>query len=95
MIIYALDMQRILSVLPILTSRQVEICDLKIDQKGSVVKKGGRDLKTLVCLLKCVLDVAVSVAASVIVFLLLLLSGDIEQNPGPLGGNVMKEYATL
>ena len=78
MIIHALDIQRVLSVLPILTSRQVEIYNLRIDQKGRVMKK---DLKIL-CLLKCVLDVAMSIAASVIVSLL-LLSGDIEQNPGP------------
>jgi hypothetical protein len=37
------------------------------------------------CLPKCVLDVVESIAVSVIVSLL-LLSGDIEQNPGPLGG---------
>ena len=78
MIIHAPDIQRVLSILPILTSRQVEIYNLRIDQKGRVMKK---DLKIL-CLLKCVLDVAMSIAASVIVSLL-LLSGDIEQNPGP------------
>ena len=78
MIIHALDIQRVLSVLSILTNRQVEIRDLKIDQKGRIMKK---DLKIL-RFLKCVLDIALSIAASVIVSLL-LLSGDIEQNPGP------------
>ena len=34
---------------------------------------------------KAVLDVALSVAASVILSLL-LISGDIEENPGPVGG---------
>ena len=34
---------------------------------------------------KAMLDVALSVAASVILSLL-LLSGDVEENPGPLGG---------
>ena len=34
---------------------------------------------------KAVLDVMLSVAASVVIFLL-LLSGDVEENPGPLGG---------
>ena len=57
---------------------------LLIDHKtGSTVKT--RILRNGLCLPKCVLDVAVSIAASVIVSLL-LLSGDIEQNPGPLGG---------
>ena len=81
MIIHALDVRRVLSILPVLTSKQVEIFDVKIDQKGTLVKKRRKDLKML-CLLKCVLDVAMSIAASVIVSLL-LLSGDIEQNPGP------------
>ena len=44
-----------------------------------------KNLRNGLCLPKCVLDVAISIAASVIVSLL-LLSGDIEQNPGPLGG---------
>jgi hypothetical protein len=35
---------------------------------------------------KAVLDVALSVAASVVLSLL-LISGDVEQNPGPVGGN--------
>ena len=78
MIIHSLDIQRVLSLLPTLTSGQVEIYNLRIDQKGKVMKK---DLKIL-CFLKCILDVAKSIAASVIVSLL-LLSGDIEQNPGP------------
>jgi hypothetical protein len=34
---------------------------------------------------KAVLDVALSVAASVILSLL-LISGDVEENPGPVGG---------
>ena len=78
MIVHALDIQRVFSLLSILTSGQVEIYNLRIDQKGRVMKK---DLKIL-CFLKCILDVAMSIAASVIVSLL-LLSGDIEQNPGP------------
>ena len=87
MIVHALDMQRVLCVLAILTCNQVEIFKIKIDQKGTLVGKRRKDLKIL-CLLKCVLDVAVSISASVIVSLL-LLSGDIEQNPGPLGGKAI------
>ena len=57
---------------------------LAIDHKtGSTIKT-----RNGLCLPKCVLDVAVSIAASVIVSLL-LLSGDIEQNPGPLGGIII------
>jgi hypothetical protein len=37
---------------------------------------------------KAVLDVALSVAASVVLSLL-LLSGDIEENPGPVGGIIV------
>ena len=37
---------------------------------------------------KAMLDVALSVTASIILFLL-LLSGDIEENPGPVGGTCM------
>ena len=36
---------------------------------------------------KAVLDVVLSVAASIILSLL-LLSGDVEENPGPLGGKI-------
>ena len=84
MIIHALDVRRVLTVLPILTSKRVEIFDPTVDQKGSVVKKRTKNLK-IFCLLKCILDIAVSITTSVIVSLL-LLSGDIEQNPGPLAG---------
>ena len=37
---------------------------------------------------KVVLDVALSVAASVILSLL-LISGDVEENPGPVGGIIL------
>ena len=37
---------------------------------------------------KAVLDVALSVAASVILSLL-LLAGDVEENPGPVGGMII------
>ena len=40
---------------------------------------------------KAVLDVALSVAASVVLSLL-LLSGDVEENPGPVGGNYYRTY---
>ena len=75
------DMEIILSLLRILITKRVEIIDLKFDQNGSVVTKRLEDLRILY-LVNCILDVALSVAASVVASLL-LLSGDIEQNPGP------------
>ena len=71
-------MVRILSLLWVLINKQVEIVALKF---GSLVIKRREDLRILY-LVNCILDVALSVAASVIASLL-LLSGDIEQNPGP------------
>ena len=80
-VIHTPDMERILSLLRILITKRVEIIDLKFDQTGSVVTKRREDLRILY-LVNSILDVALSVAASVIASLL-LLSGDIEQNPGP------------
>ena len=85
MIMHALDVHRVSVLMITLTCKKVEIFDIEVDQKGSTVKKRRNYLKTVLFLFKCVLDVAMSIAASVIVSLL-LLSGDIEQNPGPLGG---------
>ena len=85
MIMHALDMKRVSVLIITLTSTKVEIFDVEFDLEGSVVKKRRNILKTVLFLFKCVLDVAMSIAASIIVSLL-LLSGDIEQNPGPLGG---------
>ena len=75
------DMGRILSLLWVLINKRVEIVDMKFDQNGSLVTKRREDLKILY-LVNCIFDVALSIAASVIASLL-LLSGDIEQNPGP------------
>ena len=85
MIMHVLDVHRISILMTTLTSKKVEIFDIEFDQKGSAVKKKSKYIKTVLFLLKHVLDVAMSIATSVIVSLL-LLSGDIEQNPGPLGG---------
>ena len=79
--IHTPDIERMLTLLRILINKRVEIVDLKFDQNGSVVTKRREDLRILY-LVSCILDVALSVAASVIASLL-LLSGDIEQNPGP------------
>ena len=75
------DMERILSLLWRMINKQVEIFDLKCNQNGNLVVKRREDLRILY-VMSCILDVALSVAASVIASLL-LLSGDIEQNPGP------------
>ena len=82
MIIHALDVQRASVLMTTLTSKKVENFDIEIDHKGSLVKKKRNNLTIVLFLL---LDVSMSVAASVIVSLL-LLSGDIEQNPGPTRG---------
>ena len=75
------DMGRLLSLLWVLINKRVEIVALKFDQNGNLVTKRREDLKILY-LVNCIFDVALAVAASVIASLL-LLSGDIEQNPGP------------
>ena len=75
---HALDMERILSLLRMLINKLVEITDFK--NKGSVTKRR-EDLRIL-HLINCTLDVALSISASVVASLL-LLSGDIEENPGP------------
>ena len=80
-IIYIPDMGRILSLLWVLINKRVEIVDVNFDQNGNLVTKTREDLKILY-LMNCIFDIALSVAASVIASLL-LLSGDIEQNPGP------------
>ena len=77
------DVEGVLSLLRILTCKKVEIFNLKFDQNGSYLTKKREDPRILY-LVNCVLDVALSVAASVIAFML-LLSGDIEENPGPEG----------
>ena len=85
MIMHVLDVHRVSVLMITLTGKKLEIFDIEFDQKGSANKKKSKYFKTVLFLLKCVLDVAISIVASVIVSLL-LLSGDIEQNPGPLGG---------
>ena len=72
---HALDLERILSLLRMLINKLV-----KIKTKGLVTKR--RDDLRILHLINCILDVALSVSASVVASLL-LLSGDIEENPGP------------
>ena len=75
------DMERIFSLLRILIKKRVKVVDLKSDQNRSLAVNKRENLRML-CIVSCILDVALSVAASVIASFL-LLSGDIEQNPGP------------
>ena len=75
------DVERIFSILRILIKKQAEVVDLKGDQNRSLVVNRRENLRIL-CIVSCIVDVALSVAASVIASLL-MLSGDIEQNPGP------------
>ena len=82
-VIHTSDMKRVLALLRILITiyKRVEIINVKYEQSGSVLTKRRED-PTIQFLVNSILDVALSVAATVISFLL-LLSGDIEQNPGP------------
>ena len=56
-----------------------------IDTKVEVVIMTKLQGTWVLAVAKAVLDVALSVAASVILSLL-LISGDVEENPGPVGG---------
>ena len=56
-----------------------------IDTKVEVVMMTKLQGTWVLAVAKAVLDVALSVAASVILSLL-LISGDVEENPGPVGG---------
>ena len=56
-----------------------------VDTKVEVVIMTKLQGTWVLAVAKAVLDVALSVAASVILSLL-LISGDIEENPGPVGG---------
>ena len=79
--IHTPDMKRVLTLLSILITKRVEIVNVKFEQSGKLLTKRREDL-TIQFLVNSILDVALSVAATVIATLL-LLSGDIEQNPGP------------
>ena len=79
--IHTPDMERVLTLLRVLINKRVEIVDVKFEQNGSLVTKRREDLR-IQYLVNSMLDTALSVAATVIASLL-LLSGDIEQNPGP------------
>ena len=80
-VIHTPDMERVLTFLWILITKQVEIVDVKFEQSGSFPTKRREDLM-IYYLVNSILDVALSVTSTVIATLL-LLSGDIEQNPGP------------
>ena len=56
-----------------------------VDAKVEVVMMTKLKGTWVLAVAKAVLDVALSVAASVILSLL-LISGDVEENPGPVGG---------
>ena len=82
-VIHTPDMKRVVTLLWILITiyKRVEIINVKYEQRGSILKKRREDL-TIQYLVNSILDVTLSVAGTVISSLL-LLSGDIEQNPGP------------
>ena len=57
-----------------------------VDTKVEVVIMTKHQGTWVLAVAKAVLDVTLSLAASVILSLLLMLSGDVEENPGPVGG---------
>ena len=59
-----------------------------VDTKVKVVIMTKLQGTWVLAVAKAVLDVALSVAASVILSLL-LLAGDVEENPGPVGGMII------
>ena len=84
-ILYILDWQRALSVLwktYALTNKQVET---SVYRKEAVIRNKVEASRVLE---RSLLDVVLSVAASV-TFSLLLISGDVEENPGPGGNNIL------
>ena len=87
-VIHSLDWQRALSVLcKTLANKQVDSSDHGVDKEEAVIKEISRAVHVLRALLDTFkLSVAVSVILS-----LLLISGDIEQNPGP-GGNYILRF---
>ena len=80
-VIHTSDIETVLTLLRVLINMRMEIVDVKVEQSGSLVTERRDDLRILY-LVNSLLDVALSAAATVIASLL-LLSGDIEQNPGP------------
>ena len=62
-----------------------------VDTKVEVVMMTKLQGTWVLAVAKAVLNVALSVAASVILSLL-LLAGDVEENPGPVGGILFKNF---
>ena len=80
-----MDSVRALTVLwKTLADKQVEKLHY-VDAEIEVVIMTKREGVWVLAVAKAMLEVVLSVAASVIVSLL-LLSGDVEENPGPVGG---------
>ena len=86
-VIQTVDFLRSLSVLwKALANKQDLVEKLHyIDTKVEVVMMTKLQGTWVLAVAKAVLDVALLVAASVILSLL-LISGDVEENPGPVGG---------
>ena len=86
-VIHTVDCVRALTVLwKTLAGKQVEKLHYG-DAEVEVVIMIKRDGAWVLAVAKAMLDIVLSVAASVILSLL-LLSGDVEENPGPVGGIV-------
>ena len=66
-----------------LSNKQVENSDHGVNKEEAVIRSKW-EVSRVLAVARALLDVVLSVAASVI-FSLLLISGDVEENPGPGG----------
>ena len=92
LVIQTVDCLKSLSVLwKVLANKQDLMEKLYyIDTKVEVVMMTKLQGTWVLAVAKAVLDVALSIVASVIILSLLLISGDVEENPGPVGGIYFK-----
>ena len=88
-VMHIVDCVRSCSVLWKVVANKEDLVDKLhyVDADVEVVIMTKREGTWVLAAAKAVLDVVLSVAASVILSLL-LLSGDVEENPGPLGGKI-------
>ena len=95
-VIQTVDCLRSLSVLwKALANKQDLVEKLHyVDTKVEVVMMTRLQGTWVLAAAKAMLNVALSVAASVILSLL-LISGDVEENPGPVGGIIFEKNLTI
>ena len=89
-VLHTVDCARSLSVLWETVANKQDLVDKRryVGTEVEVVIMAKRDGTWVLAVAKAMLEVVLSVAASVILSLL-LISGDVEENPGPFGGNII------